>query len=979
MTASTHQTPELAKKPLALPCAYKLISSWICQLGCLGILFLPFVSLSCSEVDYSYFNQKGWRTYNGFQLACEPVTSRFSPQTEGVSKTKESEKGSATKPASETYLFVPTLMLAPMMFVLPLVGLVALSLACTIFHSNRAVLRLTARTIIVLTLVVIALKLTFQLPFNLLSTLTRLPLGSIGSPPPFRLEWLPAYWFSFPLDVLLLWSIRGWFTEQKETQHPAKLIFKRLAVACILLAGFWGAWLYVANQRENQYANNLKVAYLSNRDGSLDDSKQVLASSPTEFREWEWHYLQRLNYVSPYSRWWFGEIGRHYAPRLVMSTTGSKMVLVSNPLPAEPKPPTRDSVPGQPPKITSSRIMVLDTQSGKETFSIEVPGDAMVACDTYSSEEKLYVYQGDVIKRYSLDSGQSDWSVPIENPVELDAWDHEAGLELIDQGKTIVATLEKGNRLDFWDIESKQKLPSGSRPNPSRGGKGQRSNAQTSALSGDESVTAFVDGRAQTEVRIQRKGNQDFRFKLAPGSSMVHLTALSYDGKRLAVGRVYPVKFAETSICIEIYDTQSGDLLGILKCDYGYPTSYHFTRDGERLLGLRLKTPGQRHLDHNRVQTCIDVWDLKEMRGGQVLRGHTDSIASIDVSSDGKSIASVSTDGTLRLFDIQRGTCTWTSENLEKNTPVDTWERSRIENDLCVAFSPDDQWIYSTAARKIINQWKAQTGERSRTFHANFETNRDRYSNDLGAWHCEGSMIRTSPTGSTLLAAMDGRFSEFGLSKEEAMLKTSAIDRTGFLSILGSDQLGQTFLLVNPLKRNKNRNYSNTDLIQLLDAHTGKIFWEKVIPGTTQYGANNAFKPEVLPLSSQLKKLNPNQIKISPNGQWIAGPLKENTLFILNRESGQIIREIPIPKEDRFPICWTTDSKRLIHGGSDGRLHIWNPISGIKLLSILAHPQGVTCLAVTPDGSKIISGGKDGLIRVWDASSTTFDRFAKNP
>ena len=969
MTAALHQTPEIATKPLALPGAYQLIASWFCQLGCIGVLFLPFVSLSCTDVDYSYFQQKGWRTYNGFQLACEPVTSHFSPQSEGISKSTQSEKDLATTLNSSTKLFVPTLTLAPMMFVLPMVGLVALSLACTIFHSNRAVLRQAARTIIVLTIVVIALKLTFQLPFDVLSALIGIPWSAKGSPPPFRLEWLPAYWFSFPLDVLLLWSIRGWFKEQTETQHSAKRILKRLAVATILLAGFWAAWLNVANRRENQYANNLKEAYLSSREGSLDESKQVLASSPTEFREWEWYYLQRLNYVSPYSRWRFGEIGRHYHPRLVMSTTGSRMVLVSNPLPAEPKRPTPNDFPTQPPKITSSRIMVLDTQNGKEAFSLEVPGDVVVACDTYSSEEKLYVYQGDAIKRYSLVSGESDWSVNIANPVELGAWDDKAGLELIDQGRTLVSTLDQGKRIDFWDIESKQKLPPGSRPDPSRGGKGQRSNAQTSALSGDESVSALVDGY-RPDVLIQGKGKQDFRFKLVPGSTMVDGTELSYDGTKLAIGRIHPVKFVDPPpIYIDIYDTQTGELLGILKCDYGYYPRYHFTRDGDRLLGLRLDTPDQRELDFNRGQLCIDVWDLKELRGGQVLRGHTDSIASIDVSSDGKSVASVSIDGTLRLFDIQRGTCTWTSEYLEKNTP-EKWGASGIENDLCVVFSPDDHRIYSTAARKTMNQWNTQTGERSRTFHADFVTNRERNSNYLEARHCEGSMIRTSPTGSTLLVAMDGRFSEFDLSKDETRLKTSEIDRTGFLSILECDKLGQTYLLVNPLKRNPNRQYSNTDLIQLLDAQTGKVFWEKVIPGTTRYGADNGFKPKTLPLSSHLQKLNPNQIKISPNGQWIAGPLKENKLLIFNRESGRIIREIPIKEEDRFPICWTTDSKRLIHGGNDGRLHIWNPMSGIKLLSIMAHPHGVTCLAVTPDGSKIVSGGKDGLIRVWDALST---------
>ncbi|MFM8189497.1 MAG: WD40 repeat domain-containing protein [Pirellula sp.] len=106
------------------------------------------------------------------------------------------------------------------------------------------------------------------------------------------------------------------------------------------------------------------------------------------------------------------------------------------------------------------------------------------------------------------------------------------------------------------------------------------------------------------------------------------------------------------------------------------------------------------------------------------------------------------------------------------------------------------------------------------------------------------------------------------------------------------------------------------------------------------------------------------------NRNEIQNTLKQNALLILNRESGRILREIPIKQEGRFSICWTIDSKRLIHGGNDGRLHIWNPFSGIELLSIMAHPLGVTSLAVTPDGSKIVSGGKDGLIRIWDASST---------
>ncbi|MFN9916744.1 MAG: hypothetical protein ACK53L_29415, partial [Pirellulaceae bacterium] len=101
-------------------------------------------------------------------------------------------------------------------------------------------------------------------------------------------------------------------------------------------------------------------------------------------------------------------------------------------------------------------------------------------------------------------------------------------LELIDQGRTLVATLEKGKRLDVWDTESKQKVLPGSRPNLSRGGMRQRRNSQTEAISGDESVTAIVRNNPWScEVIMQRKGNQDFQFEMAPGSWQIHLSALS--------------------------------------------------------------------------------------------------------------------------------------------------------------------------------------------------------------------------------------------------------------------------------------------------------------------------------------------------------------------------------------------------------------------------------------------------------------------
>ena len=82
-------------------------------------------------------------------------------------------------------------------------------------------------------------------------------------------------------------------------------------------------------------------------------------------------------------------------------------------------------------------------------------------------------------------------------------------------------------------------------------------------------------------------------------------------------------------------------------------------------------------------------------------------------------------------------------------------------------------------------------------------------------------------------------------------------------------------------------------------------------------------------------------------------------------------------------VCFSPSGKSIVSGWSDGKIRAFGPQSG-KLLYVIndAHKitglkkisgalVGVTAIAMTNDGSRIVSGGSDGQVRVWQISPST--------
>jgi hypothetical protein len=66
-----------------------------------------------------------------------------------------------------------------------------------------------------------------------------------------------------------------------------------------------------------------------------------------------------------------------------------------------------------------------------------------------------------------------------------------------------------------------------------------------------------------------------------------------------------------------------------------------------------------------------------------------------------------------------------------------------------------------------------------------------------------------------------------------------------------------------------------------------------------------------------------------------------------------------------FAAAFTPDGTRLVTGGRDRAVHIWNPITGDPLALLHGHHEYIFALTFSPDGATLVSGSGDHTVRLW--------------
>ena len=78
-------------------------------------------------------------------------------------------------------------------------------------------------------------------------------------------------------------------------------------------------------------------------------------------------------------------------------------------------------------------------------------------------------------------------------------------------------------------------------------------------------------------------------------------------------------------------------------------------------------------------------------------------------------------------------------------------------------------------------------------------------------------------------------------------------------------------------------------------------------------------------------------------------------------------------------VAFSPDGERVVSGGSDATIRIWNAKTGEVERVLQGHSrgqseEGVMSVAFSPDGERIVSGGGDKTIRIWNAKTGEVER-----
>ena len=82
-------------------------------------------------------------------------------------------------------------------------------------------------------------------------------------------------------------------------------------------------------------------------------------------------------------------------------------------------------------------------------------------------------------------------------------------------------------------------------------------------------------------------------------------------------------------------------------------------------------------------------------------------------------------------------------------------------------------------------------------------------------------------------------------------------------------------------------------------------------------------------------------------------------------QHGQII----LPAFASGALALSLDGSRVVTGGKDGAVRVWDVDSGETVSVLKGHTSRVRSVAVSADGSRVVTGGKGGSVRVWDVDS----------
>ena len=291
------------------------------------------------------------------------------------------------------------------------------------------------------------------------------------------------------------------------------------------------------------------------------------------------------------------------------------------------------------------------------------------------------------------------------------------------------------------------------------------------------------------------------------------------------------------------------------------------------------------------------------------IKGHKKNVWSVAFSSDGKTLASGSSDKTVKLWGVKSGSLIKTLEGHKKSV-------------YSVDYHPKETLLASGSFDDTIKLWDLDTGKEMKTLkHHILSVNK----------------VVFSLNGEYLVSTGDDN---------AVKIWQPRIGKTISIPLTHSGKRVRVKAVAISRKNNIIATGATDKKIKLWDISNGR--------GAKPLGELLGHKGAI------------NVLQFSPvNDNILASGSSDKSIMIWDIESKKEILKIKAHAWNVNSLDFHPDGKILASGSTDKKIKLWDPKSGELLGSVKGHSRPVQSVRFSPDGKLLASAGSDNTIRLW--------------
>ncbi|MDF5733059.1 MAG: serine/threonine protein kinase [Rhizonema sp. PD38] len=306
-------------------------------------------------------------------------------------------------------------------------------------------------------------------------------------------------------------------------------------------------------------------------------------------------------------------------------------------------------------------------------------------------------------------------------------------------------------------------------------------------------------------------------------------------------------------------------------------------------------------VDKQTIQSQPSKISLQKFFLTNTLKAHSNSMLSLAISSDSKTIVSNS-DNTIKLWSVATGQ--------EISTLNGHTDRVNV-----LAISPDGATLVSGSDDKTVKLWNLATGQ------------------EIGSLEGHSNSVHA-----------------LAFSRDGAMLADGSDDNTIKVWNLTTGRLLYTLAGHSSWVRSVIFSPNSKTLISSSFDRTIKVW-------------NLATGRPIFTLTGHSKPVP--TVAISPNGKILASGSFDRTIKLWNMDTGQQIHTLVGHSNAVATVAISPDGKTLASGGFDKTIKLWNLATGQQIRTLTANSDAVQSIAFSQDGTTLVSGSEDNTIKIW--------------